>query len=229
MKITAIGVEVWTAIGSLHWCLDFRDMDSPAIILLCDAYGRKGGEGGGFVLCPLFGRKCKAFIATSGASNTSILTRMVRSFSFQCSTLLLGAGECDIIGTGRFHLLEYPWRDNHKQPVVTWILFMANFFSRRSLFSGCFADKHGKIVSGNLTKCWLHTNTWCCRVLEIKRWDLYLCSCLYNWVHSLEILKAILGKSVGPQDWVCCHYYNTHPVLSLQLSVFCIFSFWWKT
>lgn len=80
MKISAIGVEVRTAKGSLHWCLDFRDMDSPGIILLCDAYGRKALEGGGFVLCPLYGRKCKAFIAASGASNSSVLTKLVGPF-----------------------------------------------------------------------------------------------------------------------------------------------------
>lgn len=79
MRITAIGIEARTSNGNLHWCLDFRDMDTPAIILLSDAYGRRGQEGGGFVLCPLFGRKCKAFTAAAGASNSVILTTMVAS------------------------------------------------------------------------------------------------------------------------------------------------------
>ncbi|KAG0618514.1 hypothetical protein M758_4G070400 [Ceratodon purpureus] len=78
MRITGIGIEVRTSNGNLHWCLDFRDMDSPAIILLSDAYGRRGQESGGFVLCPLFGRKCKAFTAAVGVSNSSILTTLTR-------------------------------------------------------------------------------------------------------------------------------------------------------
>lgn len=77
MRITGTGIEVRTSNGNLHWCLDFRDMDSPAIILLSDAFGRRGHEGGGFVLCPLFGRKCKAFTAAVGVSNSSILTTLV--------------------------------------------------------------------------------------------------------------------------------------------------------
>ena len=85
LRITAIGVEVRTPKGALHWCLDFRDMDTPAIILLSDAYGRKGQEGGGFVLCPMFGRKCKAFTAASGASNSSILTNLVSSSHITCN------------------------------------------------------------------------------------------------------------------------------------------------
>lgn len=79
MRITATGIEARTSNGHLHWCLNFRDMDSPAIILLSDAYGRRGQEGGGFVLCPLFGRKCKAFTAAAGTSNSVILTTMVTS------------------------------------------------------------------------------------------------------------------------------------------------------
>ena len=78
LRITAVGVEVrQQKTGDLRWCLDFRDMDSPSIILLADAYGRKAVEGGGFVLCPLYGRKCKAFIAASGVSNSAILSKMV--------------------------------------------------------------------------------------------------------------------------------------------------------
>ena len=76
--VTVVGVEVRKQkTGDLRWCLDFRDMDSPSIILLADAYGRKAVEGGGFVLCPLYGRKCKAFIAASGVSNSAILSKMV--------------------------------------------------------------------------------------------------------------------------------------------------------
>ncbi|CAM6086907.1 unnamed protein product [Calypogeia fissa] len=77
LRITTVGIEVRQAKnGNLHWCLDFRDMDTPGIILLSDVYGRKGSEGGGFVLCPLYGRKCKAFIAASGVSNSAILLKL---------------------------------------------------------------------------------------------------------------------------------------------------------
>ena len=48
-----MGVELLEASGDIRWCLDFRDMNSPAIVLLGDSYGRKTSEGGGFVLCPL--------------------------------------------------------------------------------------------------------------------------------------------------------------------------------
>ncbi|KAL2651546.1 hypothetical protein R1flu_019674 [Riccia fluitans] len=77
LKVTAVGVEVrQPKSGELHWSLDFRDMDSPGIILLRDVYGRKGVEGGGFVLCPLYGRKCKAIIAGAGVSNSAILAKL---------------------------------------------------------------------------------------------------------------------------------------------------------
>ncbi|CAL5325284.1 unnamed protein product [Camellia sinensis] len=57
MKITYAGVELIDSnSGDLRWCLDFRDMDSPAIIFLSDAYGKKNVEHGGFALCPLYGR-----------------------------------------------------------------------------------------------------------------------------------------------------------------------------
>jgi DnaJ family protein C protein 13 len=68
--------------GNLRWCLDFRDMDSPAILLLGDSYGRRSAEGGGFVLCPLYGRKSKAFMAASGSTNTVIISYLVRSSVF---------------------------------------------------------------------------------------------------------------------------------------------------
>lgn len=84
MRVTWIGIEVRTTSGSRHWCLDYRDMDSPAIILLSDAYGRRGQEGGGFVLCPLFGRKCKAFTAAVGVSNSAILTTLVPFYIAAC-------------------------------------------------------------------------------------------------------------------------------------------------
>jgi hypothetical protein len=52
------------------------------------------------------------------------------------------------------------------------------------------------------------------------------CICAVACIIEYILLRfSILGKSVGPQDWVCCHYYNMHPVLALQLCVFCIFSF----
>ncbi|CAL5325272.1 unnamed protein product [Camellia sinensis] len=61
MKITYAGVElIDSKPGDLRWCLDFRDM-----------------EHGGFVLCPLYGRKSKAFQAASGTSNTAIISNLV--------------------------------------------------------------------------------------------------------------------------------------------------------
>lgn len=78
MKITYVGVELTELkSGDLRWCLDFRDMDSPAIVLLSDPYGRKGVDGG-FVLCPLYGRKSKAFQAGSGTSNAAIISNLTK-------------------------------------------------------------------------------------------------------------------------------------------------------
>ena len=77
MKITSIGVELVDLSGDLRWCLDFRDMSAPAIILLADTYGRKGGEHGGFVLCALYGRKSKVFQAASGTSTNVIISNLV--------------------------------------------------------------------------------------------------------------------------------------------------------
>lgn len=78
LKVTYVGVElVDLKSGDLRWCLDFRDMDSPAIILLTDAYGKRS-ESGGFVLCPLYGRKSKAFQAASGTTNSAIISSLVR-------------------------------------------------------------------------------------------------------------------------------------------------------
>ncbi|KAK6941565.1 GYF domain 2 [Dillenia turbinata] len=79
LKITSVGVElVEMKSGDLRWCLDFRDMGSPAIILLSDAYGKKV-ENGGFILCPLYGRKSKAFQAASGTSVTAIVSNLVKT------------------------------------------------------------------------------------------------------------------------------------------------------
>lgn len=73
-----VGVEIIDPkMGEPRWCLDFKDMASPAIIILCDTYGSKSEEGGGFVLCPLFGQKSKAFMAASGASNSAIISKLV--------------------------------------------------------------------------------------------------------------------------------------------------------
>lgn len=78
MKVTHVGVEVLELkSGDLRWCLDFRDMNSPAIILLSDAYGKKNVDNGGFILCPLYGRKSKAFQAASGTSNAVIISNLV--------------------------------------------------------------------------------------------------------------------------------------------------------
>ncbi|KAL2479731.1 DnaJsubfamily C GRV2 [Abeliophyllum distichum] len=80
MKVTHVGVEVLELkSGDLRWCLDFRDMDSPAIILLSDAYGKKNVDNGGFILCPLYGRKSKAFQAASGTSNAAIISNLTKT------------------------------------------------------------------------------------------------------------------------------------------------------
>lgn len=78
LKVSNVGVElIDVKSGDLRWCLDFRDMGSPAIIILPDAYGKKSAEYGGFVLCPLYGRKSKAFQASSGTSNSAIISNLV--------------------------------------------------------------------------------------------------------------------------------------------------------
>lgn len=79
MKVTYVGVELLdTKSGDLRWCLDFRDMDSPAIILLSDAFGKTNVDhGSGFVLCPLYGRKSKAFQAASGCTISAIISNLV--------------------------------------------------------------------------------------------------------------------------------------------------------
>ncbi|KAF5482079.1 hypothetical protein F2P56_002674 [Juglans regia] len=80
LKVTYVGVElIDQKSGDLRWCLDFRDMDSPAIILLSDAYGKKSAEHGGFVLCPLYGRKSKAFQAASGTTTSSIISNLIKT------------------------------------------------------------------------------------------------------------------------------------------------------
>ncbi|XP_022893353.1 dnaJ homolog subfamily C GRV2 isoform X1 [Olea europaea var. sylvestris] len=80
MKVTHVGVEVLELkSGDLRWCLDFRDMNSPAIILLSDAYGKKNVDNGGFILCPLYGRKSKAFQAASGTSNAVIISNLTKT------------------------------------------------------------------------------------------------------------------------------------------------------
>ncbi|EPS63173.1 hypothetical protein M569_11613, partial [Genlisea aurea] len=80
MKITNVGVELMDLkSGELRWCLDFRDMGSPAIVLLYEAYGRKNSESSGFVLVSLYGRKSKAFQAASGTSNANIISNLTRT------------------------------------------------------------------------------------------------------------------------------------------------------
>lgn len=81
LKVTATGVELLDGqSGDPRWCLDFRDMDSPAIILLADNYGNRSVDSGGFVLCPMYGRKSKAFTAAAGASNSAIVSYLVMLF-----------------------------------------------------------------------------------------------------------------------------------------------------
>ncbi|KAK1282702.1 hypothetical protein QJS10_CPB22g00984 [Acorus calamus] len=79
LKITAVGVEIHGQSGDLLWCLDFRDMDSPAVVLLSDVYGKKSTEYGGFVLCPSYGRKSKAFMAAQGTTNTAIISILTKT------------------------------------------------------------------------------------------------------------------------------------------------------
>ncbi|KAK7265011.1 hypothetical protein RJT34_32627 [Clitoria ternatea] len=81
LKVTHVGVElIDTKSGDLRWCLDFRDMDSPAIILLSDAFGKKNVDhGSGFVICPLYGRKSKAFQAASGSTNSAIISNLTKT------------------------------------------------------------------------------------------------------------------------------------------------------
>ncbi|KAK7330189.1 hypothetical protein VNO77_24376 [Canavalia gladiata] len=81
LKVTYVGVElIDTKSGDLRWCLDFRDMNSPAIILLSDAFGKKNVDhGNGFVLCPLYGRKSKAFQAASGSPTSTIISNLTKT------------------------------------------------------------------------------------------------------------------------------------------------------
>ncbi|PKI66691.1 dnaJ homolog subfamily C GRV2 isoform X1 [Punica granatum] len=80
LKVTYVGVElIELKTGDLRWCLDFRDMDSPAIVILSDAYGKKSGGSGGFVLCPLYGRKSKAFQAASGTTDAAIISNLTKT------------------------------------------------------------------------------------------------------------------------------------------------------
>ncbi|XP_037497273.1 dnaJ homolog subfamily C GRV2 isoform X2 [Jatropha curcas] len=80
LKVTHIGVElIDLKSGDLRWCLDFRDMNSPAIIALSDVYGKKASDCGGFVLCPLYGRKSKAFQAASGTTNSAIISNLTKT------------------------------------------------------------------------------------------------------------------------------------------------------
>ncbi|EOY30891.1 DNAJ heat shock N-terminal domain-containing protein isoform 1 [Theobroma cacao] len=80
LKVTYVGIElIDLKFGDPRWCLDFRDMSSPAIVLLADAYGKKNVDHGGFVLCPLYGRKSKAFQAASGTTNSAIILNLTKT------------------------------------------------------------------------------------------------------------------------------------------------------
>ncbi|XP_043725618.1 dnaJ homolog subfamily C GRV2-like [Telopea speciosissima] len=80
LKITAVGVELFEVkSGDLQWCLDFRDMGSPAIILLSEGHGMRSVDHGGFVLCPLYNRKSKAFQAAPGTTNTAIISNLTKT------------------------------------------------------------------------------------------------------------------------------------------------------
>lgn len=80
LKVTAVGVElIETQSGVIRWCLDFRDMDSPAIRVLVDKYGKRSTDHEGFLLCPLYGRKSKAFAAASGSTNSTIISYLTKA------------------------------------------------------------------------------------------------------------------------------------------------------
>ncbi|CAD5319611.1 unnamed protein product [Arabidopsis thaliana] len=80
LKITFVGLElVDSKSGNSRWILDFRDMGSPAIILLSDAYRTKSADSAGFVLCPMYGRKSKAFRAAPGTTNSSIVASLAKT------------------------------------------------------------------------------------------------------------------------------------------------------
>ncbi|TYJ29378.1 hypothetical protein E1A91_A06G065500v1 [Gossypium mustelinum] len=80
LKVTCCGVElIDLTSGDPRWCLDFRDMSAPAIVLLADAYGKKNVDNGSFVLCPLYGRKSKAFQAASGTTNSAIISNLTKT------------------------------------------------------------------------------------------------------------------------------------------------------
>lgn len=82
LRVTAVGVELLEGQSNdLRWCLDFRDMDTPAIILLAATFGTKNSDHAGFVLCPLYGRKSKAFMAASGSSDKAIISCLVCSIT----------------------------------------------------------------------------------------------------------------------------------------------------
>ncbi|KAK8945096.1 hypothetical protein KSP39_PZI008112 [Platanthera zijinensis] len=89
LKVTAVGVElIETQSGVTRWCLDFRDMDSPAIILLADKYGKRSTEQEGFLLCPLYGRKSKAFAACSGSTNSAVISYLTKAARSSVGLLL---------------------------------------------------------------------------------------------------------------------------------------------
>ncbi|KAL1208879.1 DnaJ -like protein subfamily C GRV2 [Cardamine amara subsp. amara] len=90
LKVTFVGLElVDSKSGDSRWILDFRDMDSPAIILLSDAYRTKSTDSAGFVLCPMYGRKSKAFRAAPGTTNSSIVASLAKTAKSMVGVFLL--------------------------------------------------------------------------------------------------------------------------------------------
>ncbi|KFK32462.1 hypothetical protein AALP_AA6G244900 [Arabis alpina] len=80
LKVTYVGLElIDSKSGHSRWILDFRDMDSPAVVLLSDAYRSKSTDSAGFVLCPMYGRKSKAFRAAPGTTNSSIVATLAKT------------------------------------------------------------------------------------------------------------------------------------------------------
>lgn len=81
LRVTRIGVEiVELTSGRIHWGLEFQHMDDPGIILLHDSQKKKGlSETSGFVLCPLYGRKQKAFMVGPGTTNSTVVSKIVET------------------------------------------------------------------------------------------------------------------------------------------------------
>lgn len=90
MRVTVTGIEtLHESSSTLHWSVAFKDLASPALVVFADPYGRGGGQGGGFVLRPAYGRSKKAFTATQGSTLSNLISKIVRCLcpaTFFCET-----------------------------------------------------------------------------------------------------------------------------------------------